>query len=558
MSFLRRNDNDENNQTAPAPPPPAPGQPSASYTPPPVTTDPAVPSAAPAATSDDSSSGGGIIGWLGDTYNGIYKIVLEPSMPSWSSVLLLIAGVVIGLVWAYLLFPTIFFDANPNRLNQPAQNQWARMVAVGRADSGVQYPTEAALNILAQIPNPSETIQRLIEEGGVEGGELQALTSLLAVIPENFESAQPVVPNDTLTDLLISALLPLLIMLIAFPILVLLWRLLIYPNIVAGLIDRFRRATNQEYAEQQRKAAQARQAARAAADARKNLVIQSDENLGEPVMKTISIFDSGRSYDDSFEIELPLDQGGDFLGQSGAVLAEATDPDPVAIELWLFDMFKSETLKKIFVTQAGYNDPSIRGRLEADVKDPATDIAVAQPGTKLIIESDKLRLQGELGDLSINNNGRFEHFKMTIAAWQKGAAAPAAPAVTTAPSIPAAPPAIAPAPGSRDMAEYDNIQFDPPPAPTSGSRPLSDYDNIQFDPPPQTPSAPSSRPAMFEMDDYEEGATEMMPPVAPNESGSGRLTPPPLAAPPGFNLPPDDDDDDPFGGTGDFTPLPNR
>lgn len=590
MSFLRRNNNDDD-QAAP-PPPPSPGQAA-----PPTIGDTArtgpIAASQPAATqaNDSGGGGGGIMGWLRDSYNGIYKIVLEPSMPTRSTVMLFVAGLLFGLAWAYLLFPTIFYGANPNRLNQPAQDQWVRMVAVGLENSGLQYPTETALEILGQVPNPQATIQSLIDSGNVPPQEVAALQSLLSVIPAEFQSANPVNPAPLLQEALVSLIVPALIIIIGFPIFLLLWRILIYPNIVAGMTDRFRQATNAEYREQKRVEAEARAAARAAKQARDNLVIQADSDLGEPVMKTISIFDTGRSYDDSFEIELAQDQGGDFLGQSGAALAEATDPDPVAIELWLFDMFASQNLKKVFVTEAGYNDASIRSRLEADVDNPAEDIKIARPGAKLTIDSDKLRLQGELDDLQIGGDGRFQHFQMKIAAWQKGATAVGAPPVpASAPAAAALPPMPSEPAGGRSMDEYDNIQFDPPPRmpasspppaggrsmdaydniqfdpppqmpasspPPVGGRSMDEYDDIQFDPPPQMPGGQRNIPTMFEMDGYEdEGATT---PMAP-QGGGQRLTPPPLTPPPpSFDLPmDDDDDDDPFGGTGDFTPLPNR
>ena len=67
-------------------------------------------------------------------------------------------------------------------------------------------------------------------------------------------------------------------------------------------------------------------------------------------------------FDESYEIEL---ESGEFLGQSGTVLAEAVDPDPVAIEVWLFDMFSSVNIAKVFVTPQGNADPAIRSKVEA-------------------------------------------------------------------------------------------------------------------------------------------------------------------------------------------------
>jgi hypothetical protein len=318
------------------------------------------------------------------------------------------------------------------------------------------------------------------------------------------------------------------LLIIIFPICVVAWRLLIYPNIVAGIIDQFKQRTNPEYAQQKTREKADRDRMREEKVARDQLAkdsAASSAELGPPVMTQLSIYSPGRSYDESYEIEL---ESGEFLGQSGAVISESVDPDPVAIEVWLFDMFSSKNIAKVFITPAGNNDPAIRSRVEGSVDNPATDIIVAQPGSDLMIESDKLRLQAKMASVDFNANGRYENFRLQILAWQKGAATAGAPPMSAYDDIRFDPPP--PPAGAPSMSAYDDIQFDPPPPPPAGAPPMSAYDDIQFDPPPAPPAG-----------------------QAPPNRGIQPLQPPPLKMPP----PPgyDDDDDDPFGGTGDFTPL---
>lgn len=514
----------------------------------------AVPAAPPPSSGGDDG-GGGLRQWLIDSYNGLYKVVLEPSMPKIYQVLLIIFGAFLGLIWAWGLFPTQFTGANPNRLNEAAQDQWVRMVAVGTTEN-IRYPQEAVIELLSRIPSPEENIQRLINDPNTAPGDVSALQSLQALLPTEGISAAEAPSEGSFVAGLIQIIILILLIGIITPIFMLIWRLLIYPNIVGGIVDQFKQATNAEYKVQRDKEkanlAVAQQQRRMREEMQKQA---ASSDLGPSIMTQLAIYTPGRSFDESYEIEL---ESGEFLGQSGAVIAEATDPDPVAIEVWLFDIFNSTESKKIFVTPQGNADPSIRSRLEGSVPNPATDIIVAQPGANVQLESDKIILQAKMASVDFNANGRFENFNMEMRAWQKGATGtappvqptpPAQPMSTAQPPLPQATPP--PAAAGRPMSDYNDIQFDPPPQmPSSGAsgRPMSDYEDIQFDPPPQMPSGPSQPSApSFQQPPPPSGGTR-----PPTPLGGQRLTPPPLS------FPDSDDDDDPFGGTGDFTPLGNE
>jgi len=313
---------------------------------------------------------------------------------------------------------------------------------------------------------------------------------------------------------------------------------------VAPARKAIRMATDKEFAEKTRKEEEALKALKDQKDAKDKFEREMREQaeaaaasgvtLGPPVMTQISQYTKGRDYDDSFEIELGPDQGNAFLGQSGALIAEAVAPDPVAIEVWLFDMFSSKNLNKMFVSEQAYNDPSIRGRLEGEVDNPASDlIPVPATGGELIIESDKLRLKSTMNSVQFDGNGRFESFQMQMVAYQSDAAgAPAAPP-TPAPVMPtpdpfASPPSPAPAPQQAPSGGVQPLQ--PPPLQMPSS------------PPPMQPSNPQP---------LQPPPLQSPPPSAPS-GGLQPLAPPPLNMPSSFE---DDDDDDPFGGTGDFTPL---
>jgi hypothetical protein len=508
----------------------------------------------PPGSGTDDDDGGGIMQWLEDSYNGLYKVVIEPSMPTWQTIILLCVGLFIGLVWGYLLFPVEFSGAAPNRLTENAQEQWIRMVAVGSTNQ-VRYTPDNAITLLEVIPNPQEEIQEMLSSDELPTTDRQALQNLQNIVQsQEINAAEPITGPGFVASTL-QILLAFLLVLIVTPILVVVWRLLIYPNVVAGAIDRFRQMTDTEYREQRERDRAAQEAAREQAEFRRKMREESsaDEELGEPVMQNLSIFDPGRNYDDSFEIELPQDQGGDFLGQCGAAVSPAVT-EPVAVEIWLFDMFSQQNLKKVFVTETAWNDPSIKSRLmdDNDLDDPQRDIQVAGEGASLVVDSDKLRLKGTLQDLTVTPDGKFESFKMPVVAWQKGESS------TGAPPIPQST-------GSPSMSEYDDIEFDPPPQMPSGGQQSSGSEQSlgslmgggnQQPTQPNQPQSPSSSGS----------GDDMPPPPSSGSSGGQRLEPPPLNIPPGFgesgggsqSSQQDDDDDDPFGGTGDFRPLSNR
>ncbi len=520
MSLLRRNKSDSKEQAVPA------------------STD---------TPKKEAKSGGGLRQWLVDSYNGLYKIVLEPSMPSKGSVILLVVGLLIGLLWAYSVSPVVFTGANPNRLNQSAQDQWIKLVA-GNYARGF-YATDQAQDLIGRIDDPANAITRLLSDPNTTPSDSTALQQLQSVAQGVTGTPTPESPGFV-SDLLSGWLVPALILIIGFPILTVAWKLLIQPNFVAPVVMRVQEMRNPVLKDKNDKA---RADLKRLQEQNQELVRMkketvADVELGEPVTQVLKVYSKGRRFDESDEIEF----GEEFLGQCGAVIPESMNDDPVAVEIWLFDMFASDDQnhKRLFLTPLASQDPALRTRLSGDPEVNLAEAAIAQAGAKVVIDSQKVRLQADMVDAQVGADGRFESFRMKITAWKKttgrsalpvayGTQAPVAPAPAyTPPPQPAYNPPpqsyAPPPPAQRPMSDYDNISFDPPPAapspfppapsyapPPPAQRPMSDYDNISFDPLP-------------------------VPPQAARPPQQASFSP----------LPPPGEDDDPFGGTGDFTPIP--
>lgn len=501
--------------------------------------------------------------YIVDSYNGLYKIVLEPSMPKRATVALIIFGMILGMISAYLIFPTEFTGASPRRMSDDAIEQWVKMSAVGFVPE-LGYGEQDVLDVLQQLPNPQQVTARLLNapENEVPKREKDALLRVQA-IPGFNELTGTVAPEADLARSISEIVIPLIAVIIIVPIVVLVWRLLIYDNIVAPIVNQFRRARDPELRAAQDKAKKdletLQEQKRIKDEMAKNVV--ADAQYGEPIMQNISIYTKGRNYDDSFAIELGPEQGNQFLGECGASIATKVGDEVQSVEFWCFDMATQETLTKIFAAPAAVNDPTLQAKLAPRVKNPAMDIVPTQPGTKLILETDALRVQGEVATISYNNaggtpNSGIENMQIKILSWQKQGSPAGIPT--------GGPPPIPP---PQPLPDYSNMQFDPPPQmpassppPPAGGRPMDDYADIQFDPPPQMPASSPPPAGGRPMDDYAD--IQFDPP--PQMPSNNPLQPPPLQMPPNdftplspppLQMPPSDEEDDPFGGTGDFTPL---
>ncbi|GAB1422114.1 hypothetical protein MASR2M15_23270 [Anaerolineales bacterium] len=475
-----------------------------------------------------------------DSYNGVYKIVLEPSMPTKATIILLVVGVIIGLLWAWLLNPPIFYNADISQLDSASRDDWVKTVASSYA-LGL-YDEEVTQLRLDRIEDPQGTVERLIAT--TQGDEREVLEDVLP-LTNGLEGTAAPHPSGFLGELF-AFLLPIILVVVITPILLVIWRLLFYPNVVLGINQRIKMARDPEYraevGKQRAELARLQEMKRAKDTLRQDTSNDTTNILGQPAMTQLSIFTEGRTYDDSFEIELGPAQGNKFLGQCGATISESISPNQSAVEIWLFDISSQEDLRKVFVSPT--INPAYINQLAADVKNPSTDLI--SPDETLEIVSNNLILHGKLKDVTYREDGQFKGFNLQLFAWQKQAEPVIAP-VSTAPAY--VPPAAAPIipPASEPMRpDYETPAYQ---APVSSGF--------------STPSGSVlNPPSAFNFDDIEEDDDDdgiMMPP-ANFDSPFGRAPeafsspPPPAPSRPLFPTDEEDDDNDPFGGSGDFTP----
>ncbi len=456
--------------------------------------------------------------------------VLGPSLPKRKTLIILVVAFLLGLFWAYVIAPTIYYDADPSTLRQEFQDEWVKLLADRQAATNADVSQNVA-SLLLYVDDPLGIVDRLISSPA----EAENVAKLQAIRPaaQQAEAAAKHAPQPNMLANLLPFIVGPIVLLILSLIIGVLWNLIVFPFLEPTLskagIGRKRGAGT--VSDQQ--AAAEVSAIKAVKEATKN---QSSDfaasGLGTPLIQKMSIYALGRGqYDDSFSIE---DENEKFLGECGAGISETIgvgDPQKVtAVEVWLFDKDDFvRTVTKVFASAHAYNDPALRAKLE-----PKGDVMLVEPGAVAVMETASLRLQARVVDISYGTgplpaNSYFEKLTLELAAWRK---VPGMAPIPVAPvTIPLTAPVAAPVAAS----------FAPPPT-APAARPMGSFQPVSGSNVPTqainpAPVAPSSLPP--------QGAPAGSIP-RPAPSFTPRTSPPP-PRPPSV-------DDDPFGGTGDFTP----
>ena len=428
--------------------------------------------------------------------------------PQRGTVALILLGMVIGLVTAYLVIPTEFTGASPRHLSQPFTQQWVRMIAVGHSEA-IHYDAANALVVLRQIPNPQAMVASLVNNGNIPAAERAALDALTE-IPGFAELSGASAPQDPgLAMSSLQVVLSLLAVAAGVVIAVIAGRL---AQSAAAPGDP---AMRQEPSPARTSQVQARQAANPDSQPQAfaetpsswdqdetDLSGASHPQYGAPVLHALSTYVKGRNYDDSFAIELSPEAGGQFLGECGLSAATHVGAELQSVELWGFDMSSQETLTRVFAAPAALSDPNMQAALANRVRDMANDVVAAEPGAALILESGSIYIQAVIKTVICNYGGGtpdsgIETLQVELLAWHKQPAQTALPASGY------------PAPAAAPFNEYADMQLGAPAETTSPA------------PPPAAGASFAPRPATT--------------PLQPKR--------------------PEDDQEDPFGGTGNFMPY---
>jgi hypothetical protein len=463
--------------------------------------------------------------WLIDSYNGVFKIVIQPQLPTLRVLGFMLIGFLFGTFWAYEPASINFYDGAPHQMREEHQDQY--VIGVAASALARLYDEAGITQLLERVDNPAERVQRLITE---RGGQTAAALEEIQYIAQTVEGRDAPSSGNLLTSILQFILGAGVFALLA-NVFALIWGLLL-----GGYVERARLGLKKRFvgeSEADKQARETMEGERRRREIAKQMTEDSKtatvSELGVPLVNKPSVYFKGRPFDDSFAIENADDM---FLGETGAATAKVIGDtgELAAVEVWLFDKDDvGKTYTKVFVTEYGFSDPVMMSDLQNRVDNPASDIGVLRTGSELTLESTNLVLKAKVAEAVMGSkpdlppNSYVDNLTIQMQAWRK--ANQVSPATAPMTSIPPAPPAMPPSGGQRDLSDYE---IDPLP-PTYAPPPAS------YAPLPQQPPQSSGQ---RDLSDYQ---IDPLPPSQPPVS--------PIRYP--------EDDDDPFGGRADFNPSGN-
>lgn len=125
-------------------------------------------------------------------------------------------------------------------------------------------------------------------------------------------------------------------------------------------------------------------------------------------------------YDESFTFDAP---NGAFLGECGVSISDVIgvgDPKKIsAFDIWLFDKNDIQTVTKVLMSKHAYNTPDIYSRLEI-----RGEPILAEPNIQFVLETATLRMVGRIvdvsyGELPLPEDSYFQRNTIELAVYRK-------------------------------------------------------------------------------------------------------------------------------------------
>ena len=306
---------------------------------------------------------------------------------SFAIIAALIGGLALGLLFAWVIAPVQFVDADIYQLREDLRVDHLRMTI----DSyGVNSDAELALQRYDALGEyKEETIDAVAEDPGeVSPSDLQKFQALVAV---ESSADTPVEGAEADVDEGSASTEPSTASRYILP--VCLGTLALGAMLGVALVLRRRMEVRDDgYGPEYTSDAQ--ESVQAIDSEPDEVETPSDASLAT-FQTTYTIGDD--LYDDSFSVESPA--SGDFLGECGVGIAEAIgqgDPKKVsAFEVWLFDKNDIQTVTKIIMSKYTYSDEETRAKLAAK-----GDPVVSEGGEVVELETASLRVEARIVDMS--------------------------------------------------------------------------------------------------------------------------------------------------------------
>ena len=311
---------------------------------------------------------------------------------------LFVGGLVIGLLFGYVIAPVEFVDATPSYLRADLQEDYLRM----------------AIDSYRVNPDPNLAVQRWQNLGA---GAQQAFNTIQAN-PKTTDPAVIKAYGDVITTVLQaggqpvdtgsgSSMVKTITMVVG---LIVLLGVLGY-----GGWYLYRLLGNRGSG----KVTSVMQAAEMSRQAEKTNFEQL--GLAPPITQTMTTYVLGDDlYDESFSIDT---QAGEFMGEYGVGVSEPVgvgEPKKVtALEIWLFDKNDIKTATKVLMSKHAFGDSAIRARLE-----PKGELVLVEPQGQILLETATLQLLATVVDLEygkgpLPTDSYFERITLELAIWPR-------------------------------------------------------------------------------------------------------------------------------------------
>jgi len=332
------------------------------------------------------------------------KILEYLKKPVIAAALAGVGGILIGLIWGWVIQPVQWKDAPPSLLNAASQETYLRMAI----DSfGVNGNAQLAIQRYQELGSAGPALLMTIQTNpGTQNpftimGFSNIVQPVSGVATPTPSGGTPSTPG---TSKLLSY------GIIAFAILAV--------GVVGFALFKFLgpKLSGRRGGGEATPAQQARRLSK-----QTEMTDYASRGEGAPISQFVTTYVLGDDlFDDSFGVDSP---SGEFLGECGVGISETIgvgDPKKVtAFEVWLFDKNDIQTVTKVLMSSHAYNDVATFQRLEAK-----GEPILVEPGKQFVLETAALQLMATVSDVeygqgALPDSSYFERLTLELAIWPK-------------------------------------------------------------------------------------------------------------------------------------------
>lgn len=319
-----------------------------------------------------------------------------------AAVLAGVGGILIGLIWGWVIQPVEWKDAPPSLLNAASQETYLRMAI----DSfGVNGDSQLAIQRYQELDSAGHALLMTIQANpGTQNpvtiisfsNIVQPVSGVATPTPSGGTPSTPGTSKLLSYGIIVFAILA--VGGVGFA---------LYKFLGPRLSRRGGEATPAQQAHQLNKQTE--------------LTDYASRGEGAPIAQFVTTYVLGDDlFDDSFGIDSP---SGEFLGECGVGISETIgvgDPKKVtAFEVWLFDKNDIQTVTKVLMSSHAYNDVATLQRLEAKGEPILVEV-----GKQFVLETAALQLMATVSDVeygqgALPDSSYFERVTLELAIWPK-------------------------------------------------------------------------------------------------------------------------------------------